>query len=159
MFICSHIYRARLYFLIVRLRVDFDFFFCTSRIASSSSPIKSNENTRSGTKLDKVFISSRQIINMVNVSFQILVFALCTTLLIVRIQSQGHIGLSHVPLFIFGDSIYDAGNNNYINTTVMANYWPYGETFFKYPTGRFSDGRIIPDFIGMSFPYSYLNVL
>ncbi|XVF67194.1 hypothetical protein PTKIN_Ptkin10aG0100700 [Pterospermum kingtungense] len=56
---------------------------------------------------------------------------------------------NHVPLFIFGDSIFDAGNNNYINTTVdyQANFWPYGETFFKYSTGRFSDGRLIPDFI------------
>ncbi|KAM7480650.1 hypothetical protein LguiA_028863 [Lonicera macranthoides] len=54
-----------------------------------------------------------------------------------------------VPLFIFGDSLFDAGNNNYINTTTTfrSNFWPYGETYFNYPTGRFSDGRIIPDFI------------
>ncbi|XVE88566.1 hypothetical protein DITRI_Ditri19aG0079500 [Diplodiscus trichospermus] len=54
---------------------------------------------------------------------------------------------NHAALFILGDSLFDPGNNNYINTIVRANYWPYGETFFKYPTGRFSDGRIIPDFI------------
>jgi hypothetical protein len=57
----------------------------------------------------------------------------------------------HASLFIFGDSLYDSGNNNYINTTtagLQANFEPYGETFFKYPTGRFSDGRVIPDFIG-----------
>ncbi|KAB1218298.1 GDSL esterase/lipase 1 [Morella rubra] len=55
----------------------------------------------------------------------------------------------HVALFTFGDSLLDAGNNNYINTTtaMQANVWPYGETFFKYPTGRPSDGRLIPDFI------------
>ncbi|XP_024029840.1 GDSL esterase/lipase 1 [Morus notabilis] len=49
-------------------------------------------------------------------------------------------------LFIFGDSLFDSGNNNYINTTARANFYPYGETFFKHPTGRFSDGRLIPDF-------------
>ena len=56
----------------------------------------------------------------------------------------------HDALFIFGDSLFDAGNNNYINTSSnnQANYAPYGENFFKYPSGRFSDGRIIPDFIG-----------
>ncbi|CAN1169074.1 GDSL esterase/lipase 5 [Linum perenne] len=51
--------------------------------------------------------------------------------------------------FLFGDSFLDAGNNNYINTTTLdqANFWPYGTTFFHSPTGRFSDGRLLPDFI------------
>ncbi|KAF5740557.1 GDSL esterase/lipase 1 [Tripterygium wilfordii] len=55
----------------------------------------------------------------------------------------------HAPLFIFGDSLYDAGNNNYLNTTKpnQASLWPYGETYFKHPTGRYSNGRVIPDFI------------
>ncbi|KAJ8541788.1 hypothetical protein K7X08_002604 [Anisodus acutangulus] len=52
-------------------------------------------------------------------------------------------------LSVFGDSILDPGNNNYINTTAdfQSNWWPYGESFFKYPTGRHSDGRLISDFI------------
>ncbi|KAK3410655.1 hypothetical protein EUGRSUZ_J02601 [Eucalyptus grandis] len=52
-------------------------------------------------------------------------------------------------LFAFGDSYLDPGNNNYINTTALdqANFWPYGETYFKFPTGRFSDGRLVSDFI------------
>ena len=55
-----------------------------------------------------------------------------------------------VALFIFGDSYLDAGNNNYLTTTTLdqANFWPYGETYFKFPTGRFSDGRLVSDFIG-----------
>lgn len=55
-----------------------------------------------------------------------------------------------VAFFIFGDSFLDPGNNNYINTTTLdqANFWPYGETYFKFPTGRFSDGRLVSDFIG-----------
>lgn len=70
-------------------------------------------------------------------------------LLISRTRSE-HSRRKHVALFIFGDSFLDAGNNNYINTTILdqANFWPYGETFFKFPTGRFSDGRLISDFIG-----------
>ncbi|XP_049360280.1 GDSL esterase/lipase 1-like [Solanum verrucosum] len=53
-------------------------------------------------------------------------------------------------LFVFGDSIFDSGNNKYINTTADlrgSNYFPYGESFFKHPTGRASNGRLIPDFI------------
>ena len=61
----------------------------------------------------------------------------------------------HKPLFVFGDSLFDAGNNNYINTSLRANFRPYGESFFKHPTGRFSNGRLISDFIGkINIPYN-----
>ncbi|XP_057430364.1 GDSL esterase/lipase 5-like [Lotus japonicus] len=53
-------------------------------------------------------------------------------------------------LFIFGDSTVDPGNNNYIDTVPenKADYKPYGQNgFFEKPTGRFSDGRVIVDFI------------
>ncbi|XP_060206016.1 GDSL esterase/lipase 5-like isoform X2 [Lycium barbarum] len=58
-------------------------------------------------------------------------------------------------LFIFGDSYFDVGNNNYINTSTLdqAHFWPYGQSYFKSPTGRFSDGRLISDFIA-----EYANV-
>ncbi|KAG6733160.1 hypothetical protein I3842_01G212900 [Carya illinoinensis] len=63
--------------------------------------------------------------------------------------TKHHVHVHAPSLFIFGDSFLDAGNNNYINTTTLdqANFWPYGETFFKFPTGRFSDGRLVSDFI------------
>lgn len=59
-------------------------------------------------------------------------------------------------LFIFGDSTVDPGNNNYIDTVPenKADYKPYGQNgFFEKPTGRFSDGRVIVDFIGMMHEY------
>ncbi|KAF8012816.1 hypothetical protein BT93_I0852 [Corymbia citriodora subsp. variegata] len=54
-----------------------------------------------------------------------------------------------VALFIFGDALNDAGTNNYINTPAFfkGNFSPYGETFFHYPTGRITDGRLMADFI------------
>ncbi|XP_010552192.1 PREDICTED: GDSL esterase/lipase 3-like [Tarenaya hassleriana] len=63
---------------------------------------------------------------------------------------------SQAALFVFGDSLFDVGNNNYINTirSAQANFWPYGMTTFKSPTGRFSDGRVIPDFIGTKMYFS-----
>ncbi|KAI9119820.1 hypothetical protein K1719_009209 [Acacia pycnantha] len=53
------------------------------------------------------------------------------------------------PLFIFGDSQSDPGNNVYLNNSFLPNSssCPYGITFFKYYTGRASDGRLVPDFI------------
>ncbi|GAA0171971.1 lipase [Lithospermum erythrorhizon] len=64
----------------------------------------------------------------------------------------GHEALrsSSPPLFIFGDSTVDSGNNNFIETIPenKANFEPYGlNGFFQEPTGRFSDGRITVDYI------------
>ncbi|CAK7338953.1 unnamed protein product [Dovyalis caffra] len=68
----------------------------------------------------------------------------CASLLI----PAGSHSYSDVALFIFGDSLYDVGNNNYLKDALgRVNMMPYGETFFKHPTGRASDGRLIPDFI------------
>lgn len=50
--------------------------------------------------------------------------------------------------FVFGDSVFDNGNNNVLNTVAKVNYLPYGIDFPLGPTGRFSNGRNIPDVIG-----------
>ncbi|EFH65081.1 GDSL-motif lipase/hydrolase 6 [Arabidopsis lyrata subsp. lyrata] len=56
---------------------------------------------------------------------------------------------STVPaIFTFGDSIFDAGNNHYNkNCTAQADFPPYGSSFFHRPTGRFTNGRTVADFI------------
>ncbi|VVA97597.1 unnamed protein product [Arabis nemorensis] len=65
---------------------------------------------------------------------------------------------NQAALFVFGDSVFDVGNNNHINTfrAAQANVWPYGQTTFKFPTGRNSDGRLIPDFIA---EYAWLPLI
>ncbi|XP_044462698.1 GDSL esterase/lipase At2g30310-like [Mangifera indica] len=51
-------------------------------------------------------------------------------------------------ILVFGDSTVDTGNNNYIQTVFKGNFLPYGEDFpGKIPTGRFSDGKLVPDFL------------
>ncbi|KAL3733260.1 hypothetical protein ACJRO7_022737 [Eucalyptus globulus] len=50
-------------------------------------------------------------------------------------------------VFTFGDSIVDTGNNNNLITLVKSNFPPYGRDFMGgKPTGRFSNGKIPPDF-------------
>ncbi|XP_074568339.1 GDSL esterase/lipase At5g33370-like [Curcuma longa] len=50
--------------------------------------------------------------------------------------------------FVFGDSLVDNGNNNYLATTARADAPPYGiDTPSHRPTGRFSNGLNIPDVI------------
>ncbi|KAM7523574.1 hypothetical protein LguiA_013476 [Lonicera macranthoides] len=51
-------------------------------------------------------------------------------------------------MFAFGDSLTDPGNNNYLNSLAKANYVPYGVDFYQGPSGRFSNGKTIIDFLG-----------
>ncbi|KAL5583398.1 hypothetical protein UlMin_015840 [Ulmus minor] len=68
--------------------------------------------------------------------FPLYFWALCAVLLYNASSiCHGHVSLpgKYVAMFVFGDSIFDAGNNDYINTIAQANYFPYGESFFKNP--------------------------
>jgi len=53
-------------------------------------------------------------------------------------------------LYVFGDSLVDNGNNNWLPTVARANYPPYGLDFPGGVAGRFTNGRTIVDFIGTS---------
>ncbi|KAL6133596.1 hypothetical protein ACLB2K_065831 [Fragaria x ananassa] len=61
-------------------------------------------------------------------------------------------------LFVFGDSFAATGNNDNDFLNTPWNY-PYGKTFPGKPTGRYSDGRVLTDFIakfiGVKSPVSY----
>ncbi|CAL9113128.1 GDSL esterase/lipase At2g23540-like [Musa acuminata AAA Group] len=53
--------------------------------------------------------------------------------------------------FVFGDSLVDAGNNNYLPSLSKADLRPNGIDFAAsggQPTGRFTNGRTIADIIG-----------
>ncbi|XP_074263350.1 GDSL esterase/lipase At5g22810-like [Silene latifolia] len=71
------------------------------------------------------------------------------TVILVIIHFWGVInGQPLVPaLFIFGDSVVDAGNNNDLDTLVKSNFLPYGRDFDNHhPTGRFCNGKLATDF-------------
>ncbi|TVU46913.1 hypothetical protein EJB05_06486, partial [Eragrostis curvula] len=78
-----------------------------------------------------------------------------------RDQASGGSSACYTRLFSFGDSITDTGNfvSLFPNITILSP--PYGETFFGRPSGRFSDGRLIIDFIAealrLPFPKPYLT--
>ncbi|VFQ92645.1 unnamed protein product [Cuscuta campestris] len=63
---------------------------------------------------------------------------------------------------VFGDSLVDNGNNNYLATTARADSPPYGVDYpTRRPTGRFSNGLNLPDIIcerlGLAVVEPYLS--
>uniref|UniRef100_A0A7N2LX47 GDSL esterase/lipase n=1 Tax=Quercus lobata TaxID=97700 RepID=A0A7N2LX47_QUELO len=85
------------------------------------------------------FILNRQIIGGI-------VPALLTVSILVEICFA-----KNVPgIFVFGDSLVDVGNNNYILSLAKANYIPNGIDFGM-ATGRFTNGRTTVDIIGQEF--------
>ena len=61
-------------------------------------------------------------------------------------------------LFIFGDSLVDVGNNNYLNTLSKANMTPNGidcKASGGIPTGRFTNGRTIGDIVGNFLSFQF----
>nr|ACU19734.1 unknown [Glycine max] len=76
------------------------------------------------------------------------------------IISQQHVSAVSLPnnetvpaVIVFGDSIVDSGNNNYINTILKCNFQPYGRDFAggNQPTGRFSNGLTPSGIIAAKF--------
>ncbi|XP_057423244.1 GDSL esterase/lipase At5g03610-like isoform X2 [Lotus japonicus] len=75
------------------------------------------------------------------------------------IQAEARVHRHHhyEKLFIFGDSYVDTGNSR----KDISNSWkvPYGMTFPQKPAGRWSDGRVLTDyvaqFLGLKSPLPY----
>ncbi|KAL0750216.1 hypothetical protein Bca101_032219 [Brassica carinata] len=73
--------------------------------------------------------------------------------------------LGSVPgVYVFGDSLVDAGNNNYLAFSVSKANYPHNGVDFpgKRPTGRFSNGKNAADAIaekfGLPLPPPYLSL-
>ncbi|CAL9223562.1 unnamed protein product [Arabidopsis halleri] len=83
--------------------------------------------------------------------FKALLWAFATAVLMAEVVRG-----QQVPCyFVFGDSVFDNGNNNELDTLAKVNYSPYGIDFARGPTGRFSNGRNIPDFIAEEVGFKY----
>ncbi|KAK9716618.1 hypothetical protein RND81_06G245800 [Saponaria officinalis] len=85
---------------------------------------------------------------------------LCSNAQFSTVSIEQHV-LDPCPFYVFGDSLYDTGMAFYIDKGPVADSYPYGTTYFRRPAGRFSDGRLIPDFIAqfanLPFPEPYFK--
>jgi hypothetical protein len=64
-------------------------------------------------------------------------------------NGKGKVRACYSAIYSFGDSLADTGNLLAAAAGDRAGNLPYGETYFGKATGRFSDGRLIVDYIGM----------
>lgn len=84
---------------------------------------------------------------MVPKFFSLFLTTLLIALSIINVSSQA----LFPAILIFGDSAVDTGNNNFITSIVSPNradHRPYGRDYPNHkPTGRFSNGKLIPDFL------------
>ncbi|KAJ0751335.1 putative triacylglycerol lipase [Helianthus annuus] len=80
--------------------------------------------------------------------------------LYVLVLGSGALCESVPGLYVFGDSLVDAGNNNYLALSFAKADFPHNGVDFPsgQATGRFSNGKNAADFLG-SFRYSYTIVL
>ncbi|KAK4486128.1 hypothetical protein RD792_008796 [Penstemon davidsonii] len=93
-----------------------------------------------------------------NISSIISQMILLITTLLVFISCSTASPFPFKKIYAFGDSYTDTGNTKTSTGPTAFNYVsnpPYGETFFHHPTNRYSDGRIIIDFVAeaLSLPF------
>ncbi|KAL6532531.1 hypothetical protein OROGR_014501 [Orobanche gracilis] len=79
-------------------------------------------------------------------------FSVLRQLLIVVVQLRHCLAKYTAANFVFGDSLVDAGNNNYISSLSKADFDPNGIDFGM-PTGRYTNGRTIIDIIGQEIGF------
>jgi hypothetical protein len=60
--------------------------------------------------------------------------------------------------FLFGDFVFDIGNNNDLFTLIKSNFPQYGRDFTsQQPTGRFCNRKLAYDFAGLPFSNSLVH--
>ncbi|XP_028957300.2 GDSL esterase/lipase At1g54790-like isoform X4 [Malus domestica] len=77
------------------------------------------------------------------------------TLISISLPLSKSIHFNHPAVFNFGDSNSDTGN--LVSAGIESILPPYGQSYFKTPSGRYSDGRLIVDFLLNAMQLPFLN--
>lgn len=76
-------------------------------------------------------------------------YVLITLLLLPLASSKNSYNPKQIPaIYVFGDSLVDSGNNNYLPLNSNAKFLPYGIDFGGKPTGRYTNGKTVVDYLG-----------
>ncbi|KAL3829326.1 hypothetical protein ACJIZ3_018128 [Penstemon smallii] len=74
-------------------------------------------------------------------------------IIIIVVELRSCLAKNSPANFVFGDSLVDSGNNNYIISLSKADCVPNGIDF-GHPTGRYTNGRTIIDIIGQELGFN-----
>ncbi|XP_004516440.1 GDSL esterase/lipase At2g03980-like [Cicer arietinum] len=90
-------------------------------------------------------------------------YVLITLLLLPLASSKNSYNPKQIPaIYVFGDSLVDSGNNNYLPLNSNAKFLPYGIDFGGKPTGRYTNGKTVVDYLaihlGLPFAPPYLGL-
>ncbi|PIA63298.1 hypothetical protein AQUCO_00200963v1 [Aquilegia coerulea] len=80
-------------------------------------------------------------------NYSMVLLFICIFLHLILVNCQSSLAPA---LYVFGDSLSESGNNNFLPTDAKANYTPYGMDVPSGATGRFTNGKTIIDFIAQS---------
>ncbi|XP_045810666.1 GDSL esterase/lipase At2g03980-like [Trifolium pratense] len=97
-------------------------------------------------------------------------YILIITLLLLLASHSNSYNQNHTPtnpkqipaVYVFGDSLVDSGNNNYLPIESYSKFPPYGIDFGGKPTGRYTNGKTVVDYLsihlGLPFIPPYLSL-
>ncbi|KAK4492732.1 hypothetical protein RD792_003552 [Penstemon davidsonii] len=88
------------------------------------------------------------------------VYAIVFILLVPSSSSFNWGSECYKSIISFGDSLQDTGNLPLLrspNNTPASALPPFGKTFFHHPNGRYSDGRLVIDFIADSLELPFVE--
>ncbi|KAM6570195.1 hypothetical protein CsatB_018180 [Cannabis sativa] len=91
---------------------------------------------------------------MINIIVTIMIFYFPFSIAITKTNP-----LPFKKIYAFGDSFTDTGNTRSVpgqGGFLHGSNPPYGMTFFHHPTNRYSDGRLVIDFVAQSLSLPYL---
>lgn len=98
-------------------------------------------------------------------SFRILSSLTSLTIILILFASLCFASTTTTPpppfkrIYAFGDSYTDTGNTESSsgpNAFTYVSNLPYGSTFFHHPTNRYSDGRLVIDFVSQALSLPFL---
>ncbi|CAJ2674481.1 unnamed protein product [Trifolium pratense] len=99
-----------------------------------------------------MYCTLMEFVHISSVSFFVVLLSISTATIVIGSSSNSECNFP--AIFNFGDSNSDTGG---LAASLLPPTPPYGDTYFHRPEGRFSNGRLVIDFIARSFGLPYLN--